>query len=776
MRKNLICTLLISLLPLCGMAQSTIKGFVYDAGNGEPVPYANVILQGTTMGAASDINGFFLINKIPNGEYTVIVRYMGYDDYTQKVSITSARQTEQLRIELKTSSKILKAVKVSGRRQERRDDTKVSVEKISPMEIQQMPSIGGQADIAQYLQVLPGINFTGDQGGQLYIRGGSMIQNKTLLDGMVVYNPFHSIGLFSVFETDIILNADVYTGGFGAEYGGRISSVLDITTRDGNSKRHTGKINVNTMGAGLLLEGPLKKERPGNSSSITYMLTAKNSYLSQTSKMLYPYVEGGLPYDFVDVYGKLSFKSSSGSKFSMFGFGYNDWVKAYQSIADYRWNNYGAGASFVIVPGSDALVEGTLAYSDYKIEFSDVHNSGLAPRTSEIGGLSGVLDIVNFFGGDKLTYGLNVEMFRTDYSFQNQYSRKFAVTENTSELALFATYKMNRPHWIVEPGLRLVYYASVAEFYPEPRLAIKYKLNDELRFKLAAGLYSQNFLDARPDNDVVNLFNGFLTGSENLGITETFRGEEVNSCVQNAQHVIFGVEYDATDWLSFNVEPYFKNFSQLVNMNRNLMYSNSEEYQEGGIYEVPEYLRKDFIIEKGKAYGIDFSVRSTYGMTYLWVAYSLGYVQRTDEQQGTYNPHYDRRHNLNVLFTYKAGQKLDWEFSLRWNYGSGFPYTQTLGLYENLTLGGGLNTDYRLENGETGIYYATVNGGRLPSYHRLDASVKKRFAFGKRSVLDINLSVTNLYNRNNMFYFNRLTFERVDQLPIMPSLGISLSF
>ena len=497
MRKNLICTLLISLLPLCGMAQSTIKGFVYDAGNGEPVPYANVILQGTTMGAASDINGFFLINKIPNGEYTVIVRYMGYDDYTQKVSITSARQTEQLRIELKTSSKILKAVKVSGRRQERRDDTKVSVEKISPMEIQQMPSIGGQADIAQYLQVLPGINFTGDQGGQLYIRGGSMIQNKTLLDGMVVYNPFHSIGLFSVFETDIILNADVYTGGFGAEYGGRISSVLDITTRDGNSKRHTGKINVNTMGAGLLLEGPLKKERPGNSSSITYMLTAKNSYLSQTSKMLYPYVEGGLPYDFVDVYGKLSFKSSSGSKFSMFGFGYNDWVKAYQSIADYRWNNYGAGASFVIVPGSDALVEGTLAYSDYKIEFSDVHNSGLAPRTSEIGGLSGVLDIVNFFGGDKLTYGLNVEMFRTDYSFQNQYSRKFAVTENTSELALFATYKMNRPHWIVEPGLRLVYYASVAEFYPEPRLAIKYKLNDELRFKLAAGLYSQNFLDAR---------------------------------------------------------------------------------------------------------------------------------------------------------------------------------------------------------------------------------------------------------------------------------------
>ena len=529
------------------------------------------------------------------------------------------------------------------------------------------------------------------------------------------------------------------------------------------------------MGAGLLIEGPLKKESPDSKTSVTYLITAKNSYLAESSKKIYSYIDNGLPYDFLDIYGKLSIKSESGNKLNVFGFGYNDWVKNYQSIADFKWNNYGAGTNFVIVPGNDALVEGTIAYSDYKIEFSDATNQGFDPRTSEIGGLSGVLDIVYFLGKDKLTYGINVEMFRTDYAFQNQYGRKFSLTENTNELAVFATYKMNRTKWIVEPGLRLVYYASVAEFYPEPRLAVKYKINDNVRLKLAAGLYSQNFLDARPDNDVVNLFNGFLTGSENLGITEKYRGEEMNSCVQNAQHLILGVEYDANDWLSFNMEPYFKNFSQLVNMNHNLIYDNSHEYQEGGIYEQPEYLRKDFIIEKGRAYGVDFSTRCTYGMSYLWIAYSLGYVERTDERVA-YNPHYDRRHNINVLFTYKAGQKLDWEFSMRWNFGSGFPYTQTLGIYENLTFSGGLNTDYLVENGERGIYYASVNGGRLPSYHRLDASVKKRFAFGKRSVLDISLSVTNLYNRSNMFYFNRLTFERINQLPIMPSMGLSWSF
>ncbi|MBR4804778.1 MAG: TonB-dependent receptor, partial [Bacteroidales bacterium] len=398
MQKRRFTTFLITMmLPFLAMAQSTVKGFIYYKDNGEPVPFANIILQDTKFGASTDINGFFLINKIPKGEYTLVVKYVGYEDYSEKLSIASPGQTVQLRIDMKPSVKTLQTVKVSGRRQERKDDTKVSVEKISPMEIQQMPSIGGQSDIAQYLQVLPGINFTGDQGGQLYIRGGSMIQNKTLLDGMVVYNPFHSIGLFSVFETDVILNADVYTGGFGAEYGGRISSVLDITTRDGNSKRHTGKISANTMGAGLLLEGPLKKERPGSGSSLTYLVTAKNSYLSQSSKLLYPYIQGGLPYDFLDVYGKMTLKSESGSKISAFGFGYNDWVRKYQSIADYKWNNYGAGANFVIVPGSDALVEGTLAYSKYRIEFSDVANTGFDPRTSEIGGLSGVLDIVNFF-------------------------------------------------------------------------------------------------------------------------------------------------------------------------------------------------------------------------------------------------------------------------------------------------------------------------------------------------------------------------------------------
>ena len=192
-------------------------------------------------------------------------------------------------------------------------------------------------------------------------------------------------------------------------------------------------------------------------------------------------------------------------------------------------------------------------------------------------------------------------------------------------------------------------------------------------------------------------------------------------------------------------------------------------------YEKPEYLRTDFIIEKGKAYGIDFCARYSYDKIYLWVAYSLGYIERTDEAEGTYNPHYDRRHNINALATYTAGNSREWEFSARWNFGSGFPFTKTKGIYEFLPFYD-VNFDYINSNGELGVYYSAINEGRLPYYHRFDISAKRKFSLGRRSVLEINASITNVYNRQNMFYFNRLTFERVDQLPIMPSLGMTLTF
>lgn len=775
MKKILILGLM-GMIGLMGevWGQCTVKGVLFDESNGEAIPFANVVLDGTTHGCATDINGFFLINKVPEGKYILKVKYVGYEEYSEEVTLAK-NKTVTKTIHLKPAAQMLQAVEITdSKKEERQMQTQVSVQKITSTQIQQMPSIGGTADLAQYMQVLPGVSSTGDQGGQLYIRGGSMIQNLCLLDGMIVYNPFHSIGLYSIFETDVILNANIYTGGFGAEYGGRMSSVMDITTRDGNKRHHSGKIGINTFGASLILEGPLKRESTTSKSTVSYLLTAKNSYLSTTSEKLYGYVDGGLPFDFLDLYGKLSFNSGTGSKFNVFGFRFDDQVLGYQSIADYHWNNYGAGTNFMLVTGASAILDGSVAYSQYSITLDDGSSE---QKYSEIGGFNATMQITNFIGSDKLKYGFSIEGYTTDYQFVNEYGKSISQHEPSTNISVFATYKWHAGKWLLDPGVRFTYYATLAEPSFEPRLAAKYNITSDLRLKLAGGLYSQIFLDARSDNDIVNLFSGFLTGSADLNKPDYFLGESRN-CVQKAKHLVVGLEYDLTEHVTLNAEFYYKYFDQLLNANRNKMYDDgpTSDYADAtSPYYKPEYLRKDYIIEKGYATGFDLSARVDLERLYLWATYSLGYVERTDEVQ-TYTPHYDRRHTVNLLATYALGEWREWELSGRWTFGSGFPFTQTQGVFQRLFFPSGITSDYTTENGGYDLHYGELYEGRLPSYHRLDLGVKRKFSIGARSILELSLSATNVYSRENIFYFNRATFERVNQLPILICFGATLTF
>ena len=764
-RKFLVSFFLFLAFSFAAFSQtSTIKGFVYDQKSGEPAMYINIYLEGTTLGASSDLNGYFVINKIPAGKYELLVTSLGYDTIRESISL-SAGQLISKKFSVSEASIDLKTVTVSAERQASRTDTKISVTKVTPKQIEQIPSIGGQADLAQYLQILPGVVFTGDQGGQLYIRGGSPIQNKVLLDGMVIYNPFHSIGLFSVFETDIMRNADIYTGGFGAEYGGRISSIMDITTRDGNKKRLSGKISASTFGASLLLEGPIFKAKSEESVSSSFILSAKNSYLKETSKSIYNYVdEDGLPFNYMDIYGKASINSGGGSKVNVFGFSFNDRVDNYKSLANFQWNSYGFGTNFVIVPAtSSVLIVGHASYSNYKIQLTEAQTT---PRTSKINDFNIGLDLTYFLGEDELKYGVEMLGFTTDYSFFNSLNRKIEERQSTTELGVYVKYKWLAGNWIIEPSFRYQLYPSLSTSSPEPRLALKYKATDRLRIKVAGGFYSQNLIAATSDRDVVNLFYGFLSGPES--IPETFDGKDVSDKLQKAQHAILGFEFDLSNRLTLNIEGYYKNFSQLTNLNRNKIYNS--DYQDA-----PDELKLDFIVEKGNAKGLDFSLKYDYDRFFVWAVYSLGYVERTDPQI-TYAPHFDRRHNINFLGSVKLGGAYDWEISLRYNFGSGFPFTPMAGNYEQIIFDGGINEDYTTTNGNMSFLYGEYNSKRLPNYHRVDASLKKTFELGKYSILEANLSVTNILNRENVFYVNIYNREVVNQLPIMPSLGLTFKF
>ncbi len=751
--------------------EATVRGFLYEEESGEPAIFANVVLKGTNFGASTDVNGYFLISKIPPGDYTLMVTYLGFDTISELISLSKGALLNK-KLFVKKGSFNLETVTVSAERTEARTETKMSVVKISPKDIKQIPSVGGQADFAQYLQVVPGVVFTGDQGGQFYIRGGSPIQNKVMLDGMTIYNPFHSIGLFSVFETDLIRNASIYTGGYNAEYGGRISSVMDITTKDGNKKHMSGVCGASTFGARAMVEGPIKKQNSPNEGSASFVLSFKNSYLAESSKVLYEYVDkDGLPFNFADIYGKVTLNAANGSKISLFGFNFTDNVSNYKAISDFGWKSFGGGSSFVVIPGkAPVLIEGIVAYSKYE---TMVKSTTLNDRKSAISGFNAAINFTYFMGKNELKYGVELEGYRTEYLFKNFVNKEINQTENTTQLGLYAKYKFIVNKFIIEPGFRLEWYASLAEASPEPRLAIKYNANDWFRLKFAGGIYSQNFIAASSDRDVVNLFYGFLSGPENL--PDQFDGKKRTSRIQKADHLILGAEFDLSNSISLNVEGYYKYFPQLTNINRNKLYNESEAPQ--GASEV-EY--KDFILEKGNAYGMDMVLKYDYKKVYVWLVYSLGFVTRQFEDKYgemiSYTPHFDRRHNVNFVFSYITGPKLEWEFGARWNLGTGFPFTQVQGFYESLTFPDGINSNVGTENGDLGVIYADLYKGRLPVYHRLDIDVKRNFFLSANTKLVADLSVTNVYDRKNVFYVDLITSKVVYQLPFMPSFGLSLYF
>ena len=189
------------------------------------------------------------------------------------------------------------------------------------------------------------------------------------------------------------------------------------------------------------------------------------------------------------------------------------------------------------------------------------------------------------------------------------------------------------------------------------------------------------------------------------------------------------------------------------------------------------------MVETGDAYGFDLSLKYEDKHWYVWAVYALGFVNRNYEKYEagqvnmvSYQPHFDRRHNVNLILTYTAGDQLQWEFSGRWNFGTGFPFTQVQGYYEYLTFQDGIYFDYTTTNGEIGVIFADLNQGRLPTYHRFDLDAKRKFYFNEHTTLEVDLSVTNLYNRANVFYVDIMTREVANQLPILPSLGLTLSF
>ncbi len=751
--------------PLILFSQTeTIRGFVYEESSSEPIIFANVSLKDKGIGSVTDDNGYFIFPNVPYGEYTIEVDFIGYEKQSLSIIITADKKPSVQKIYLNKVNFELDVVDLSTKKNENKNLVNSSVIKLTSKNLEKLPSLGGEVDLAQFLQVLPGVVFTGDQGGKLYIRGGAPIHNKVLLDGMTIYNPFHSIGFFSVFDSDLIKKTDVYTGGFPAKYGGRISSIMSIKTRDGNKKKFSGKLSANTFSSKVLLEGPFLRSVDSNIET-SAILSLRSSYLDKTSKNFYSYIsEDGLPYAFTDLYGKMSIFSNNGSKFNLYGFNFLDEVE-YDNLTNLGWSTYGMGSNFVLVPGSaKMLIEGEIAYSNYNIN----EESFQEKLTSQINGFNLNLDFTYFMTKEsEIRYGLQVSGYSTSLDIINL-NNFFSQTDHSTDFAAYIDYNFSKNRFVFNPGFRFQNYTSLGENRFEPRLSMKYNLTEKIRFKASGGMFSQNLISTNDDTDVVSLFTGFLSSTDN--IPSSFQNESINSLLQTATHYIIGLEYDILNNLNINIEGYFKKFNQLIGLNRNKIYEDIPEFSGQ-----PDFLKKDFMIEKGDAKGIDILLKYNSKKISIWSVYSFGIVNREDELQ-IYSPHYDRTHNFNFVFSYVMGKKKLWDLNLRWNYGSGFPFTQTQAYFENLDLSDINLSDFINVNGDLGIIYSDLNEGRLPDYHRLDLSLTKKINLKNSTFMEISLGVTNLYDRSNIFYYDRVNAVRINQLPIMPNIGFNWNF
>ena len=742
-----------------------LKGYVYEQGTGLIIPVATVAIPGTHYGAVTNEYGFFSIWKIPPGTYDLVVRCLGYEEYTQKVVITM-KQVQNLVIQLTKSNVELHEVTITAARKRWERMTPVAQQRITVESMSKTPTLGVQSDLAQVLQTLPGVIFTGDRGGQLYVRGGAPIHNKVLMDGMTIINPFHSIGFMSVFDTEILQSVDVYSAAYGAQYGGRVSSVMDIRTRPGNRSNLRGTVSQSNIGYGAMVEGPLKKMTDSTVGSISYILSTKGSILRSTAPILYPWLDSlGLPYRYNDFYGKVSFMERNGNQFDLFGLHYTDAVK-YRNAISSSWTTTGGGFGLVLSPSqSNFLFINRLAMSRYSADFDD-------PSTTPKGTMYDNLDLslkgVHMLDRFEFTWAAEFSSIHTRYNYTRWDEMHMTDDLYTSDAIILFQGKILWPKWILEPGIHLRVYSAIFTLMPEPRIKARYNISENLSLNMAAGLFSQNLTATTSEQDVVSVFQGFNTGIET--VQDYFHGKRIYKPTQQAWHAVAGLSWFDKQNLRLSAEVYVKDFYRLINFNQHQIYTYL-----GYDPDYPEYLTSPYIYETGWSYGLDLLLDYATSDYSLWMAYSFAYVTRQDEFM-SYVPHFDRRHNLNVLASYRFGKGRGWTLKGRWQIGSGFPFTQNAGFYEEFkSEDGTFWLDPRSE-GDLAILYGPVNGGRLPAYHRLDLSLNRIWKLPAGRQIEASASVLNVYNRKNVFYYDRVTQTRVNQLPVMPSLGIVFRF
>ncbi len=625
---------------------------------------------------------------------------------------------------------------------------------IRPRDIELIPAPDLSGDLVNLLTALPGVVSTGDRGGQLFIRGGEPSQNLVQLDGILLYQPFHILGFYSAFPSEIINRVDIYAGGFGSRFGERLSSVIDISTRNGNNQRFAGGVSLSPFVGAVRLEGPLVNDR------VSVLASARQSLVEEGAAEV---INEPLPFVFGDAFAKVHATLGENQRLSVTALHTYDRGTLAEALGGFppeeiRWKNQALGVRYIVLPKVfPVLFEGHTSYTRL--------NSGLGPqgdptRTSSIENLHLSLDVTYFDDRADWHVGTSLRRITIDTELGGLYQNVENRFERFIHWGLYIEpeYRWN-DEVRIRAGMRVQFFD--VRFHPfwEPRLRVVWQRGPH-QVSAAVGLYQQTVMGLSDRRDAASIFTAWTNAARpSPNVEDVSEGR-----VQRALHFLVGYHSNPASWLELSTEAFYKRLTNLFIAEWTAFPRFTTRLQPATGRSLGFELRAE--VRRGAFYGY-----VTYGLSSTRYKAMQSQIELWYGQEAlSFRPPHDRRHQLNALVS-TTFRSLD--LSVRWEYGSGLPFTRPFG-FDGFALIDDVVDVSEIENSRRVIYERPFNG-LLPAYHRLVVSVARTFSVGSAEVT-LQGSLINAYDRNNLFYIDVFTLRRVDQLPLIPSLGLSVDF
>ena len=694
-----------------------VSGFITDSASGESLIGANVFLQETGQGMATDINGYYIIQEITPGNYTIMVSYIGFDVSHQTLSIMEG-QSVKINIALVEQVVELTEVEVTAEKLQRRNNIQPSKINLSPRMMKAAPALA-EPDLFRTIQALPGVLTTSEYSTGLVIRGGNTDQNLIMLDGITVYNPSHLGGVFSNFIVDGVKEAELIKGAYNAEYGGRLSAVLNVISREGNKNEFKGKANLSLLSAQTTLEGPFYKG--------AWVLSGRRTYFDLVLPKILPdnIADNIPPYYFYDIQSHIFSDISSKDRISLSYYSGIDNIIFDTFGLDGRWGNNTVSAHYRRVFNERLVGNFLLANSQFFTRFGLggsgglMSDNGIDDRT-----LSGDF---SWFKSSESTFKFGVQQKMLGFEYINKFqdSTQFKIKTSPVELASYVKMKYDHNNlFIIEPGIRINYYNVYPDsLYPDLRLGLKYLLTDDRYINFSVGNYHQ-FISTFQDDYNPAILDNWIAADESVA-----PGKSVQ--------VVLGYEEYIRNIYKVQVEGYYKDLKNLLTY---------EEKRSSTDAEVSDENLADIVTPAdGYAYGFELFGQKMTGKLSGWLAYTFSVSRKImnsiyAESEQEYYTNWDRTHAFSALGNYQFNKK--WEINWRFALQSGQAFTPILGYYVQ-----------KFPESPEEVFRTipgTRNSSRYEPYSRLDIGAVYHAKIGKTNV-DFFFQVINTLNRSNTF-------------------------